>query len=167
MERKPTKKKLTETCNNKLNFRTFQIFLFGPASSWLISCLPCILHLYFYINQSAAGGSKASSSFRYIHRLVAMALVKKGTGGSVPMFLALVIVMAIAVSSACLAATASNAYICSSTTCGFSSYLVLRTFGMLHFHFTMFIYIGIASYLCSSNSAMQAWSTLQDRGVQD
>jgi hypothetical protein len=76
-----------------------------------------------------------------------MALVKKGTGGSVPMFLALVIVTAIAVSSACLAATASNAYICSSTTCGFSSYLVLRTFGMLHFHFTMFIYIGIASYI--------------------
>jgi hypothetical protein len=63
-----------------------------------------------------------------------MALVKKGTGGSVPMFLALVIVTAIAVSSACLAATASNAYI----------YMLIDD---LHFHFTMFIYIGIASYI--------------------
>jgi uncharacterized protein (DUF983 family) len=44
------------------------------------------------------------------HRVVAMAPANKATG-SVPMFTALVVVVAMAFASACLAATASNAYI--------------------------------------------------------
>lgn len=56
------------------------------------------------------------------HRLVAMAPAKKATG-SVPMFTALVVVVAMAFASACLAATASmHIYICSLTTWAISSY---------------------------------------------